>query len=101
MAAVVEAFNAGRIEAAGEWLSENLLADEPAERRNTEIARLVVKFGRARLKSLTPRHALAGRFVLGCQRGDLAGEILLAPGKSPGIQRLNFIEPEPSPARGP
>jgi len=92
--AVVRAYEAGRIEAAGPVLADNLLLDTPVRFRNAELAGLKQRLGEGRLEMIEPTHALAGRFVLACTRGRLRGTIILSPEAEPGIQKLSFaVEP--------
>lgn len=91
--AVVQAYNAGRIETIGAELAVNLLPDEPAAERDAVLEALKASFGRARLEAFEPRHDLAGRFVLRCEAGAVRGEVVLTPGPEPKIQKLVFDEP--------
>jgi CubicO group peptidase (beta-lactamase class C family) len=88
--AVVAAYNAGRIEAAQSVFAENLLLDMPARLRNAELVRLKQQLGEGRLESIAPTHALAGGFVIGCEKGRLCGTIILSPEAEPGIQKLTL-----------
>lgn len=88
--AVVAAYAAGRIEAAGAVFAENLLLDQPAPRRNAELAALKQQLGEGRLDSIEPTHALAGCFAIACERGRLMGTVVLSPEAEPGIQKLTF-----------
>jgi CubicO group peptidase (beta-lactamase class C family) len=86
--AVVAAYGAGRIETAEAVFAENLLLDRPAGLRNAELAKLKQQLGEGRLETIEPTHALAGRFVMACERGRLRGTIILSPDPEPGIQKL-------------
>ena len=88
--AVVAAYAAGRIETAEAVFAENLLLDTPAPLRNAELVRLKQQLGEGRLGSIEPTHALAGRFVMACNRGWLRGTIILSPEAEPGIQKLTL-----------
>jgi CubicO group peptidase (beta-lactamase class C family) len=88
--AVVAAYAAGRIEAAEAVFAENLLLDMPAPRRNAELAALKLRLGEGKLESIEPAHALAGRFLMACERGRLLGTIILSPEAEPGIQKLTL-----------
>ncbi len=85
---VVAAYGAGRIEVAKPILAVNLLLDTPAPLRDRELADLKKRLGDGRLESVEPTHALAGRFVMACERGRLSGTITLSPEAEPGIQKL-------------
>jgi serine-type D-Ala-D-Ala carboxypeptidase/endopeptidase len=88
--AVVRTYEAGRIELAAPVFAENLLLDMPARFRDAELAQLKQRLGEGRLDTIEPSHALAGRFVLACERGRLRGSITLSPDPEPGIQKLTF-----------
>ena len=88
--AVVAAYAAGRIETAEAVFAENLLLDLPAPLRNAELAKLKQQLGEGRLESIESTHALAGRFVIACEKGHLRGTIILSPEAEPGIQKLTF-----------
>jgi hypothetical protein len=46
------------------------------------------------LESIESTHALAGRFMITCEKGRLTGTIILSPEAEPGIQKLTFsVEP--------
>jgi hypothetical protein len=68
--------------------AENLLLDMPAPLRNAELAKLKQQLGEGRLDSIEPTHALAGKFVIACEKGRLRGAITLSPEAEPGIQKL-------------
>src|SRR5205814_6665484 len=88
--AVVAAYAAGRIETAAALFAENLLLDMPARLRNAELVRLTQQLGEGRLESIEPKHALAGQFVIACEKGRLRGTLILSPQAEPGIQKLTF-----------
>ena len=89
--AVVAAYEAGRIEVAERAFAVNFLPDMPARLRNVELAGLKQRLGAGRLEGIEPIHALAGRFVLACERGRLRGTIYLSPDPEPSIQKLTLI----------
>ena len=70
--------------------AENLLLDMPARFRNAELVKLKQQLGEGRLESIEPTHALAGRFVMDCEKGQLHGTIILSPDAEPCIQKLTF-----------
>jgi D-alanyl-D-alanine-carboxypeptidase/D-alanyl-D-alanine-endopeptidase len=86
--AVVAAYASGRIEAEGRTFAVNFLLDLPAPLRDGELAALKQRLGEGRLERIEPVHALGGRFTLACERGRLAGTIILSPDPEPGIQKL-------------
>ncbi|OFW98650.1 MAG: hypothetical protein A3D94_07940 [Alphaproteobacteria bacterium RIFCSPHIGHO2_12_FULL_66_14] len=92
--AVVAAYVAGDIAAAQHALAVNFLLDMPARLRNAELASLKEKLGEGRLEKIEPVHALAGSFMLACDRGRLKGTIVLSPDAEPGIQKLTFAVEE-------
>lgn len=85
---VVEAYSSGHIEAARVPFAVNFLLDFPVPLRDAELAGLKQKLGEGRLEKIEPVHALAGSFVLACERGRLNGTIVLSPDPEPGIQKL-------------
>ncbi len=84
------AYAAGRIEVAEAVFADNLLLDMPARLRTIELADLKQRLGEGRLESITPLHALDGRFTMVCADGRLRGEITLSPDAEPGIQDLSL-----------
>ncbi len=92
--AVVAAYTAGRIEAAGVPLAVNFLLDVPPRFRNAELVSLKQRLGEGRLEKIEPVHALAGSFTLACRRGRLKSTVVLSPDPEPGIQKLTMIVDE-------
>lgn len=90
---VLAAYAAGRIEQAATPFAVNFLLDTPPRLRDAELARLKQRLGDARLESIEPTHALAGKFTLACERGRLSGTVILSPDAEPGIQELTFSLP--------
>jgi D-alanyl-D-alanine-carboxypeptidase/D-alanyl-D-alanine-endopeptidase len=88
--AVVAAYASGRIEDAADACAVNLLLDTPAPLRNAELADLQTRFGEGRAEAIEPRHALAGSFILSCERGRLKVELTLSPEAQPRRQKLVF-----------
>jgi D-alanyl-D-alanine-carboxypeptidase/D-alanyl-D-alanine-endopeptidase len=88
--AIVMAYNAGRIELAKPVLAVNFLPDMPARLRDRELAELKQKLGEGRIEKIDGVHALSGRFTLACEKGRLAGTVLLSPEPGAGIQRLTL-----------
>lgn len=86
--AVVAAYASGRIEDAADACAVNLLLDTPAALRNAQLAELKKRFGEGRAEAIDPRHALAGSFILACERGRVKVELSLSPEAQPGIQKL-------------
>lgn len=87
---VVAAYAAGSIEKAGAPFAVNFLLDTPPRLRDAELAKLKQRLGEAKLESIEPMHALAGKFTLVCNRGRMTGAIVLSPDAEPGIQKLTF-----------
>jgi CubicO group peptidase (beta-lactamase class C family) len=92
VALVVNVYAAGKFAEADPMFAVNLLLDAPAADRNAALARLKARFGEGRLDRIEPLHDLAGRFVMKCGKGDLAGKLILTPGPKPRIQTLEFEE---------
>ena len=88
---VVAAYEAGRIETAERVCAVNFLLDTPAHTRNAELVDLRKRLGPGRLEKIEVEHALAGSFVIACERGRLCGTIMLSPEVEPGIQRLTLV----------
>jgi hypothetical protein len=96
--AVTAAYNAGRIEAASQLFSPNLLLDEPASERDPALHALKRELGPGRLAAIAPSHALAARIEIVCENGRLAAELSLTPGPAPRIQSLKLEATRPTPA---
>ncbi len=92
--AVVAAYASGRIEDAADACAVNLLLDTPAALRAAELVDLKTRFGEGRADAIDPRHALAGSFILSCERGRVKVELTLSPEAQPGIQKLVFTAEE-------
>ena len=88
--AVLAAYASGRIEDSADACAMNLLLDTPAALRNAELADLKKRFGEGRAEAIDPRHALAGSFILSCERGRVKVELTLSPEAQPGMQKLVF-----------
>lgn len=88
--ALVLAYNSGRIEDAKAVFAVNFLPDTPARFRDRELAALKDKLGEGRIEKIEGVHALEGRFTLVCERGRIAGSVLLSPEPGAGIQRLTL-----------
>jgi CubicO group peptidase (beta-lactamase class C family) len=72
-------------------LAMNFLMDRSAENWTREFTRLKSEVGSCRTDApITATGALAGRFTWTCERGEMQGNLLLAPTHAPGIQALRF-----------
>ena len=89
-AAIVRAYAAGKLETAKPLFAVNLLPDEPIADRNAALTALKARLGDGALARIEPQHDLAGRFIMTCEKGTLAGAITLTPGPRPLIQTLKF-----------
>ena len=89
-ATIVRAYAAGRLDDAEPLFAVNLLPDEPIADRNATLAKLKSRLGDGGLTRIDPRHDLAGKFVMTCEKGELTGTITLTPGPRPQIQTLTF-----------
>ena len=67
------------------------MADLPLAARNKLLDEVRAKLGDGRLDRIEPRHALAGRLLLACERGEAACDVTLTPGADPKIQALTFV----------
>lgn len=91
---VMEAYASGRIEGGERPFAMNFLLDTPAPLRDAELASLKHRLGEGHLERIEPIHALAGRFVLACAKGQLNGTVTLAPEADSCIQNLVFSASE-------
>lgn len=91
---VMEAYASGRIEGGERPFAVNFLLDTPAPLRDAELASLKHRLGEGHLERIEPIHALAGRFVLACAKGQLNGTVTLAPEADSCIQNLVFSASE-------
>ena len=92
--AIVAAYASGRIEGGDRPFAVNFLLDMPAPLRNAELVSLKQRLGEGHLERIEPIHALAGRFVLACAKGQLNGTVTLAPEAGSCIQKLVFSASE-------
>jgi hypothetical protein len=88
--AIAEAYAAGDLALAQARFAPNLLADLPLADRNRALAEVRMLRGQGRLERIEPRHALAGRLHLACERGPVICDLALAPGVEHQIQALRF-----------
>ena len=94
----VAMFQAGSLEPGRVRLAMNFLMDRSAENWARDFAGLKGAAGACRTDSpIVATGALAGRFIWTCERGDVTGNLLLAPTSPPTIQalRLNLAPPRP------
>jgi CubicO group peptidase (beta-lactamase class C family) len=90
-AAVRSMFAAGSVEGSRDALAMNLLMDRGAAIRAAEFARLKAQAGSCNTETaVVPTGALAGWFEWRCERGTIAGNLLLAPTTRPSIQAMGF-----------
>jgi hypothetical protein len=84
-------YRSGNIDGAGGLLAMNFLMDRSAVDWARDLSGLRLVIGECRTDApITPTGAMSGRFTWTCERGTLAGEILLAPTTPAGIQELNL-----------
>jgi hypothetical protein len=82
---------AGDILAAEDALAMNMLLDRSAANWRLELGRLRTALGACRTEAaIEATSAMAGRFSWACDRGRLAGTLLLAPTNPPTIQALGL-----------
>jgi hypothetical protein len=85
-------WQAGDVLAAKNRLAMNMLMDRTAGSWKIDLAGLKAQVGICRTDTMIePTTAMAGRFRWACDRGTLAGSILLAPTPVPTIQELRFV----------
>jgi hypothetical protein len=91
-----EVYRAGQVAAAGTLLAMNFLLDRSAENWRAELARLKREVGECDTTApITAAGALSGKFQWECDRGQLNGELLLAPTDPAGIQALRLAVATP------
>jgi CubicO group peptidase (beta-lactamase class C family) len=84
-------YAAGSLAPSRRLLAMNFLMDRSTENWAREFKRLKDQVGTCRTDApITATGALAGRFTWACERGELQGNLLLAPTHAPGIQALRF-----------
>jgi CubicO group peptidase (beta-lactamase class C family) len=84
-------YQAGSLEPGRKLLAMNFLMDRSAENWAREFARLKGEVGQCRTDApITATGALAGRFTWTCDKGEIQGNLLLAPTHAPGIQALRL-----------
>jgi len=87
-------YSAGSLAPGRQLLAMNFLMDRSAENWSREFARLKADVGNCRTDApITATGALAGRFTWTCDRGEIQGNLLLAPTYAASIQalRLNAV----------
>lgn len=90
-AAVRSMYVAGSVEGSRDALAMNFLMDGGVAIRAAELARLKAQAGYCNTDTeVVPTGALAGRFEWNCERGTIAGNLLLAPTNRPAIQAMGF-----------
>jgi CubicO group peptidase (beta-lactamase class C family) len=84
-------YEARRIDPGRSVLAQNFLMDRSEANWAAEFSRLFREVGTCRTDSpITATGALAGNFTWTCERGTIAGSLLLAPTNPPTIQSLRF-----------
>jgi serine-type D-Ala-D-Ala carboxypeptidase/endopeptidase len=90
-AAVGRMYAAANIGAAREFAANNLLLDRALDTRNRELRQLRERLGECLAPaSINVAHALSATFTFACERGSLAVDALLAPTRTPQLQRLEL-----------
>nr|WP_295371498.1 serine hydrolase domain-containing protein [uncultured Sphingosinicella sp.] len=84
-------YSAGSLAPGRQLLAMNFLMDRSTENWSREFARLKTDVGECRTDApITATGALAGRFTWSCDKGEIQGNLLLAPTHTPGIQALRL-----------
>jgi CubicO group peptidase (beta-lactamase class C family) len=84
-------YGAGSLAPGRRLLAMNFLMDRSSENWGREFQRLKGQVGTCRTDApITATGALAGRFTWTCQKGEIQGNLLLAPTHAPGIQALRL-----------
>lgn len=82
----------GRIDAQPKLLAMNMLLDRAADDWAADLSRLKTRMGTCDTASpIVPEGALTGRFEWPCEKGELRGQLLLAPTHTPQIQALRLV----------
>ena len=86
-------YRAGNLTPGQDGLAMNFLMDRSAENWTREFARLKTVVGNCRAdEPIMATGWLAGRFSWTCERGTIAGDLLLAPTNPPRIQAFRMQE---------
>lgn len=86
-----EVYSTGSVAPARSMLAMNFLLDRSVENWARVLGQIKEQVGTCDTTSpIVPNGALAGNFEWTCERGRLAGRVLLAPTSPPTIQALNF-----------
>jgi CubicO group peptidase (beta-lactamase class C family) len=94
-------YSAGSLTSGRQLLAMNFLMDRSVENWAREFARLKREVGECRTDApITATGALAGRFTWKCDKGEVQGNLLLAPTHAPSIQGLR-LNPVPTAASTP
>jgi hypothetical protein len=84
-------YSAGNLTPGRQLLATNFLMDRSAENWAREFTRVKGQVGECRTDApITATGALAGRFTWSCDKGEIQGNLLLAPTHAPGIQALRL-----------
>jgi hypothetical protein len=84
-------YGAGNLAPGRQLLAMNFLMDRSAENWAREFTRLKGEVGQCRTDApITATGALAGRFTWTCERGEIQGNLLLAPTHATGVQALRL-----------
>lgn len=91
-AAVAEIYAAGDVLAARQLLAENILLDQSAEQRNSQIRGLKAALGACKpANPIAPGSRTGATITYPCERGTLRVRVLLAPTLAVAVQRLDFL----------
>jgi D-alanyl-D-alanine-carboxypeptidase/D-alanyl-D-alanine-endopeptidase len=95
-AAAAKMYAAGSVTAAGAALAMNFLMDRDAEHWARDLAELKAAVGTCDATApIAPSSALEGTFTWSCERGRVAGYLLLAPTPASQIQSLALTRSSP------
>jgi D-alanyl-D-alanine-carboxypeptidase/D-alanyl-D-alanine-endopeptidase len=95
-AAAAKMYAAGSVTAAGAALAMNFLMDRDAEHWARDLAELKAAVGACDATApIAPSSALEGTFTWSCERGRVAGYLLLAPTPASQIQSLALTRSSP------
>jgi serine-type D-Ala-D-Ala carboxypeptidase/endopeptidase len=91
-AAVAEIYATGDVLTARQLLAENILLDQSAEQRNSQIRGLKAVLGACKpANPIAPGSRTAATITYSCEHGTLRVRVLLAPTSAVAVQRLEFL----------
>ncbi len=96
--AAQKAYSVGSLAPIEDTLAMNFVMDRSADNWEKELAGLKTQVGEcAKVDSLKADSAMSGTYRWSCERGEIDGQLLLAPTNPPTIQawRMRVVQPKP------